>query len=174
MTKQERAKLRTVVAATVRNMQQEGNGRAVTSAIVAELWHIHADTIEAYRDRLISAALAAEVNSCLKRGNKAENEEIQFNLFGNSAPGLTVPKSIAVPSPDGTRELVWVQIQRSTLSEIDSYIDMLAQGISADQSRLKKITVFREQVAELTGGDDMDTPISELLEGLRAKTARAV
>lgn len=174
MTRQEQAKLATVVRDAINRSYDLHEGRSTTSHIVEMLLMEHPVLIGEYAESLAKAGLTAMVNGQIKTANKSESEQMQANLFGNREPGLLIPKSIAVPSPDGSREVVWVQTTKATLGEIDQYIKHLNASIRADQAKRSQLEVFRDRVAELTGGDDLDTPISELLSGIRAHSARAV
>lgn len=174
MTKRERAKLRAAVLAMIRQVYDENEGRAYPTQVVDRMYQDHGDLIAQSADRLIRAQMLSMINAAFKQGDKAERAEMQVDLFGNREPSLTIPKSIALPSPDGGREMLWVATTKATVAEIDQYIAFLAYGIEADQKKREQLLVFRDRVMELADTDDMDTPIRDMLEGLRARQARAI
>ena len=173
MTKQERAKLATIVNQIIADLLHRGH-RITTSQIVSEVHRVAPDLVEHVADQLINAALSSMANQQLKRASRNERDEMHISLFGNREPGLTIPKSIALPSPKGAREMVWVATTSATISELDQYLDFLAKGIKADQRKYQQVRTFRDNVVEMADTDDPDTPIRDMLEGLRASRARAV
>lgn len=168
MTKQERAKLSYIVSQVIAEHLLRGE-RITTGQIVAEVRKRVPHLVEEVMDQLINAALAGMVNQHLKRASKEEREDMRVNLFGNQALGLSIPKSIALPSPGGAREMIWVSTTNATISELDQYLGFLASGIKADQRRYQQIKTFRDHVMDLADTDDQDTPIRDMLVGLRAK-----
>lgn len=173
MTKHERAKLATIVSRIVAHQLMSGQ-RVTTSQIVAEVRNIAPDLVDEVKDRLIDAALSSMANQQLKRASKNEREEMEVTLFGNREPGLSIPKSIALPSPEGAREMIWVATTNATVAELDQYLGFLSKGIKADQRKYQQVRTFRDRVMEVADTDDPDVPIREMLEGLRARQARAV
>lgn len=174
MTKKERARLRAKIFEMIRTIYGENAGRATPSQVMDRLFYEYPELIDQYGDQLVRSGLSSMINSAFKRADKNEREEMQLNLFGNREPALIIPKSIALPSNDGSREMTWVATTNATVAELDRYISFLAYGIDADQKKHDQLQVFRDRIMELADTDDMDTPIREMLEGLRAKQARAI
>lgn len=168
MTKQERAKLSYIVSQVIAEHLIRGE-RITTAQIVAEVRFRAPHLVEEVMDQLINAALAGMANQHLKRASKEERQDMQVNLFANQALGLSIPKSIALPSPDGAREMIWVSTTNATIAELDQYLDFLANGIKADQRKYQQVRTFRDHVMEVADTDDQDTPIRDMLVGLRAK-----
>ncbi|PJN94849.1 hypothetical protein CNY89_12035 [Amaricoccus sp. HAR-UPW-R2A-40] len=169
MTKRERAKLRAALMGAIQRTYAENGGRATPSQIIEVMFREHPTLIDEAADRLVRASLLSMVNRAFKSADKADRDEMQIDLFGNREPGLVIPKSIAIPSSGGCREMQWIATASATVAEIDQYIEVLDKGIEADSRKREQLTIFRERIMELSDTDDLDTPIVDMLESLRAR-----
>lgn len=169
MTKRERAKLRAALLGVIERTYAENGGRATPSQIIDAMYRGHPALIDEAAARLVRASLQAMVNKAFKSADKANRAEMQIDLFGNREPGLMIPKSIAIPLPGGCREMQWIATASATVAEIDQYIELLDKGIEADSRKREQLTIFRERIMELADTDDLDTPIVDMLESLRAR-----
>jgi len=171
MTKKERAKLRREMSKLIARYLQEGE--RVTTAQICE------DTIEQYpelvaeaREQLLKTALTNMARTLLKEASKADQDEMEVNLFGNVMTNVKIPRCIALPQVD-SREMIWTSVLKASLAEIDTYIKYLNEGAIADMSKASKLKTFRDLVADMSLDDDLDMPIEALLQGLREQESRA-
>ena len=173
MTRKERAKLRTEMSRLIAGFMSRGE-RVTTGQIRDIMIGDYPDTVEEAGRQLVSTALQNMARELMKKASKREEDDIQVNLFGSSDVVPQVPKCIAVPSHSDARELTWTSIADATLAEVDAYVEYLRKGAKADFQKAKILSIFRGRVVDLAGEDDLDTPIRELLEEFRARTAKAV
>ena len=173
MTKHERAKLLSAMRGLITSMLASGE-RVTTSDIYSRAVIEMPEQIEDAKERLFRQSMTNIARGILKEAMKDKedgSEMMQVSLFGNIDRGLQVPRCIALPSPDGGREMIWTRTLDATVSELNLHIDYLRNSAAADVAKAKKLSSFLTQVTNLVGADDLDTPISILMQGLSEKTA---
>ena len=170
MTKKERLKLRAAMSGII--AEHVLTGERLTTGQVFEMTVVRfPDLIDEAKERLLRKSLVDMARSLLKEAGKQDQEEMQVNLFGNSLPELKIPKCIALPPEPGSREMIWTSIMKATLAEIEQYTKFLSDGAHADLAKARKLEAFHTYVMSVSPSDDVDTPIEELLQGLKGREA---
>ena len=165
MTKSERAKLRREMSKLIASYLK--GGERVTTAQICEITiDRYPDLVADARDQLLKTALTNMARTLLKEASKADQDEMEVNLFGNIMCNVSIPRCIALPQDEG-REMVWTSVLKASLAEIDVYIKYLNAGATADMAKAFKLKTFRDLVADMSLDDDLDMPIETLLQGLR-------
>lgn len=169
MTKLERAKLRSALKGLLNEMLQAG-GRTTTTAVYEEAVERFPDLIHLEAERLARSAIITVVRGLLKETMKQEDQpEIRVGLFSDLQDNLTVPKCVAMPSPDGSREMVWVPTLKATLAELKAYVAYLKAGAAADMEKADRVVEFKDFVEDMIHDADPDVPIEDLLRQAQAK-----
>lgn len=161
MTKQQRAKLRSIVAEIAHELR--GRGAMTTKALIEEVIDRHGDLVEDAKEILIKEALAGWARKALK-SSRDELKSPQFALPIELA-NIKLPAAIAIPDYDEDEDApLWLPTEEATFEHLEAHLKMLRGSIAADMRKLKSIEQLHGYLAPIMADERRDEPIGRVLQ----------
>lgn len=166
MIKTDKAKLRDAVRDCMAEML--ANGRGSSRRLVEMMRERHADLLAQHGAVLIDNAIADMARQERRRGSGiSRHGKKQLPLpLGLQDLRPTLPETITVPNDSGDPD--WVSLEAATLEDLIKYINLLTEGIKADNATLaavKQVFLVVRPIMQGSTGMTVGTALRIAAEG---------